>query len=86
MSKIVKLTHPPTDEQECCKQSVEMLRELLKEAEAGDIQSLFYVAQRPNGQFFDDHTRSLDFPRAIGHFYIAVAGWINQFRGEHAHE
>jgi len=68
---IASLVTKPTVTEEARRESVEKLRELLTEAERGDIAELYVLIKHPNGNWSSVRSSSINEPELIGRFEIA---------------
>lgn len=75
----IALVPTPTAAEKYKKACVEILRERLAQAEAGDIESLVLIVKHADGTWSDDRSGVDGFPEAIGRLEITKHAWITAF-------
>lgn len=79
MADVVQLAAPPKIEDTIAADVIRYLKEILKEAEEGRIESIIIIAKRPSGFWSERRSGTKNYPEAIGRLEIMKQGWIQEF-------
>jgi len=82
MTTPVSLVTKPTVADNIKNDIVEILRESLARAEAGEVDALLLIEKRPDGHWRDERSGCTNFPDAIGRLEIVKQAWITHYLGE----
>lgn len=82
MSKVATLAPKPNVREEFRLASIEILRDRLAQAEAGDVASVVVIVKHMDGTWSDDRAGTDTFPEAIGRLEIVKQAWINSYLRE----
>lgn len=83
MSDIVRLATKPTAAEIVRQNVVEVLRDVLAQAEKGEIATIAMIIEHTNGAWSDRTSDTINFRNAIGHLEILKLEWIGQHLGNH---
>jgi hypothetical protein len=79
----VKLVTKPTAKAEIRDSIVRDLREVLAQAEAGDIDAIIVLALHPDGEWSGNNIATTRFSEVIGRIEIVKQQWIAQYLASH---
>lgn len=82
MTSPVALVSKPTVAGSIKSVVVDLLKEALVKAEAGEIESVIIILKRPDGTWHDDRSGCIGMVDAIGHLEIIKQAWINVYLKE----
>jgi hypothetical protein len=75
----VKLVTKPTAKAEIRDSIIRNLREVLAQAEAGDIDAVIILALHPNGEWSGNDIATTRFSEVIGRIEIVKQQWVAQY-------
>lgn len=79
MTKTIVLVPTPTAAEIFRTACVDILRERLAQAEAGDIDSVVLIVKHADGTWSDDRSGVDGFPEAIGRLEITKQAWVRAY-------
>jgi len=83
MKKPVTLVTKPTASAEIRDSIVRDLREVLAQAEAGDVDAVIMLVLHPNGEWSGNDIATTRFSEVIGRVEIVKQEWIAQYLASH---
>jgi hypothetical protein len=78
----LRITPKPTASDEMRQAAVEVLREALGKAEAGNVDACLVILRHPGGRWSDERSGCMDFPEMVGRLEIVKQAWINAYLKE----
>lgn len=84
LMSVVSLAPKPTVDDQIKRGVVELLRELLADAEAGKIESLLVIGNCVGSGWFDRRSGTLAFAETVGQLEVVKQTWISSYLAEQA--